>query len=127
MSFKSVKPNLINNYLDELKALLGKEVNIIIDRPIHSNHPKHDDIVYPINYGYITNLKAPDGEYQDAYLLGINKKVESSKGVVIAIIERLNDNEAKIVVVPNGLEYTDEEIEELLYFQEKFFKHRIIR
>lgn len=32
---------------------------------------------------------------------------------------RLDDNESKLVVVPNGLEYSDEEIEEQIQFQEK--------
>ncbi len=31
-------------------------------------------------------MKAPDGEYQDAYILGINEPLESYKGIVIAII-----------------------------------------
>ena len=42
--------------------------------------------------------------------------MESFKGIVITIIERIDDNESKLVVVPNGLDYTDEEIEEQVQF-----------
>lgn len=120
-------PNVNNKYIDVLKELINKEVMVYVDRPINSIHPKHSDIVYPLNYGYIKEFKAPDDEYQDAYILGINKKLDSFKGVVIAIIERIDDNESKLIVVPNGLDYTDEEIEEQVQFQEKYFNHRIIR
>lgn len=120
-------PIINNKYKEELKNLLNKEVLVIVDRPINSVHPTHKDIIYPVNYGYIKDLKAPDGEYQDAYILGINKEVSSFKGKVIAIIERLDDVESKLIVVPNGLDYTDNEIESIISFQEKYFKHNIIR
>ena len=120
-------PNINNKYKDELKEFINKEVVVYVDRPINSVHPKYNDIIYPLNYGYIKEIKAPDGEYQDAYILGINKKVDSFRGIVIAIIDRLDDNESKLVVVPNGLEYSDEEIEEQIQFQEKYFKHKIVR
>ena len=110
-----------------IKTLIGQEVSGVIDRPIGSKHPKHDDIIYEVNYGYINELIAPDGEKQDVYLLGINKPMKEFKGVVIAIIERTNDIEDKLVVAPIGLELTDEEIEEAVRFQEQYFKHKIIR
>lgn len=36
-------------------SYLGKVVNLIIDRPIGSIHPKYEDFVYPLNYGFIPN------------------------------------------------------------------------
>ena len=32
---------------------------------------------YPINYGYIEGVMAPDGEEQDAYILGVNEPFAS--------------------------------------------------
>ena len=90
-------------------------------------HPKHKDIVYDVNYGYIKEIKALDNEYQDAYLLGVNEPVQSYEGIVYAIIERENDIEDKLIIVANNNEFTIEEIEELVNFQEKFFKHKIIK
>ena len=49
------------------------------------------------------------------------------KGVVIAIIDRIDDIEDKLVIAPLGLDYTDDEIEEAVHFQEQFYKHKIIR
>ena len=109
------------------KALLGQEVCGVIDRPVGSKHPKYDDITFQVNYGYINELTAPDGEKQDAYFVGINKPMKEFKGVVIAIIDRIDDIEDKLVVAPIGLELTDEEIEEVVRFQEQYFKHKIIR
>ena len=47
---------------------LGKIVSIDIDRPLHSKHPKHG-FIYELNYGFVPNTIAPDGEELDAYIL----------------------------------------------------------
>lgn len=112
---------------EQLKELIGQEVTIYIDRPVGSKHPKYENIVYPINYGYIKEIIAADNEYQDAYLLGVEEKVEVYQAKVYAIIERENDNEDKLIVVPKNMEFSIEEIEELVSFQEKFFKHKIVK
>lgn len=41
--------------------------------------------------------------------------------------QRLDDNDDKLIVVPEGKTYTNEQIDSLIEFQERFFKHRIIR
>lgn len=110
-----------------LSRLLGKSVTVIIDRPLGTTHPNHKDIIYPINYGYIENLFAGDGEEQDAYILGIDKKVDIFRGTVIAIIHRLDDVEDKLVVAPNNKRFTYKEIMEDVHFQEKYFETEIIK
>lgn len=106
---------------------LGKEVEVIIDRPLGSKHPKHD-FVYQVNYGYIPNTKAPDGGELDAYVLGVERPIESFTGKGIAIIHRLNDDDDKLVVVPKSSEdMSDEEIRIATNFQEQFFQSEIIR
>ena len=116
-----------NKYRERLRSLIGKEVSGTIDRPIGSRHPEHEDIVYQVNYGHLNDFFAPDGDEQDVYFLGVNKPMETFKGTVIAIIERMDDVEDKLIVVPTGLDFTDEEIEDMVKFQESFFKHSIIR
>ncbi len=109
------------------KPYLGKEVEVIIDRPIGSKHPKYS-FVYEANYGYIPDTKAPDGEELDVYVLGIEKPIESFMGKCISIIHRLNDDDDKLVVVPKLSEdMSDEEIRSAIYFQEQFFQSEIIR
>lgn len=119
MTKEQIKEKLLN--------MIGSKVKVYIDRPIHSTHPKHKDIIYSVNYGYIKEIVALDGDYQDAYLLGVDDQVESYEGIVYAIIERENDNEDKLIVVANNKQFTIEEIEEKVNFQEKFFKHKIIK
>lgn len=48
------------------------------------------------------------------------------EGNCIAIIHRTNDNDDKLVIVPNGVKISDKEIEKATYFQEKWFKHKIL-
>lgn len=110
----------------ELTEYLGKEVNIVIDRPLGSAHPNHDDIIYPVNYGYIPDTLSGDGEEADVYLLGVSVPVRDFVCRIIAVIERLDDNENKLVGAPVGVKFTKEEIEKLTNFQEQYFNTRII-
>jgi len=48
---------------------------------------------YPINYGYIEGVMAPDGEEQYAYILGVNEPVKKFTGKIIAIVYRKDDIE----------------------------------
>ena len=105
---------------------LGKEVEVEIDRSMGSAHPKHG-FIYPVNYGYIPNTVSGDGEELDAYVLGVFEPVENFKGTCIAIIHRTNDDDDKLIVVPKGKEYSNDAIESLVEFQEKFFEHEILR
>ena len=106
--------------------MLGKTVKVIVDRPLGTYHPKHKDLYYPINYGYIEGVIAPDGEEQDAYILGVNEPVSEFEGKIIAIIIRLDDVEEKWVVVPENMTFTKDEITSQVRFQEKYFKTEII-
>jgi len=83
--------------------------------------------MYSLNYGYIENTKAPDGEELDAYVLGVFEPVKECEGICIAIIHRINADDDKLIVVPNDKVYSDDQIRALTEFQEKFFDSIIIR
>ena len=100
---------------------IGKIVTVTVDRPLGSLHPKHPDICYPINYGYVAGIPAPDGEEQDAYILGVDHPVKEFTGQVVAIIHRKNDVEDKWVVAPEGMTFTEQEILDATRFQEQYF------
>ena len=85
------------------------------------------EFFYLTNYGYIPNTISGDGEELDAYVLGVFDPIDNFKGKCIAVVQRLDDNDDKLIVVPEGKTYTNEQIDSLIEFQEKFFKHRIIR
>ena len=107
------------------KKYLNKIVEVIIDRPLGSFHPQHK-FRYLVNYGYIEGVMAPDGEELDAYVLKIDKPLEKFTGKVIAIIHRHDDDDDKLVVIPENETITNEEIEKSVEFQEKWYKHEII-
>ena len=108
------------------KKLLHKKVRIKIDCQLGSKHPKWG-FVYEVNYGYVEGVISPDGEELDAYLLKIDQPVEEFEGVVVAIVHRTDNDDDKLVVIPEGESVSDEEIEKATQFQEKFFKHEIVR
>lgn len=91
-----------------------------------SRHPKWG-FEYPVNYGFLENVIAPDGEELDVYLLKVDKPVESFEGIAVAIVHRTEDDDDKLVIIPDGQSISDEEIEKLVDFQEKWFKHEIKR
>ena len=110
-----------------MREIIGKTVWGTVDRPIGSHHPKYEDMIYPINYGYVDGIFASDGEEQDVYVLGTEKPLEKFEGIVIAIYHRLNDNEDKWIVSFDGSDYSDDEILEKIDFQEQYFKGKLIR
>lgn len=101
--------------------MIGKTVTVTIDRPLGTFHPKHSDLFYSVNYGYIEGILAGDGEEQDAYVLGVDIPVTQFTGTVIAIIHRRDDVEDKWVVAPDGSSFSKEEIREAVWFQEQYF------
>ena len=107
---------------------LNKTVTVKIDRPLGSIHskkyPKH---IYPINYGYIPNTISGDGKELDAYILGVYEPVESFTGKCIAIIHRVNEDDDKLIVVPENRYFSDRDIRVLTDFQERFYKSEIVR
>ena len=105
---------------------IGKEIFVEIDRPMNSKHPKHG-FVYNVNYGYVPNTVSGDGEELDCYVLGVDEPIETFKGICIAIIHRTNDNDDKLIIVPNGMNFTDEQIRDYTNFQEQYFESVIIR
>ena len=111
-----------------VKYYLGKTVTVEIDRPIGTPHPKHPEIIYPINYGYIPNVFGGDGEELDVYILGIDERIEEGDRTtvkIIGIVYRQNDVEDKLVAAPEETEYTPEEIEQIIHFQEQYYNSHV--
>jgi len=107
------------------ESFIGKEVEAVMDRPLGSKHPKHG-FFYPVNYGYIPNVISGDGEELDVYVLGVFEPKQSFKGKIIAVIHRLDDDDDKLIMT-DGRDYSDEQIDALTEFQERFYHHVILR
>lgn len=106
-------------------SYLGKTVTIKMDRPIGSIHPKHPDLVYPINYGYIPNVFGGDGEELDVYLLGVDVPVEEYTARIIGIVHRRNDVEDKLIAAPEGFYFDQQQMAKAVCFQEQYYESEI--
>lgn len=115
------------NQTSDAREYLDKPVEVKIDRPLFSKHPKHG-WPYQLNYGFVPGTLSPDGEELDAYVIGVDEPVESFSGTCVAVIHRTNDNDDKLIVVTDTKKnITDEEIRSATNFQEQFFQSEILR
>ncbi len=115
----TLRKALVNSYL-------GKTVTMKIDRPIGYVHQKKNYMLtYPINYGYLPGVLGGDGEELDVYLLGVDMPVSEFNGKIIGIVHRHNDAEDKLVMVPEGMSFTAEEIADAVRFQEQYYESEI--
>ena len=109
-----------------IDSLLGNTVDIIIDRPIgHIHVTKGITLHYTINYGFLPGIIGGDGEEQDVYILGVDIPMKTFQGTIIGAIRRNDDNEDKLVAVPDGMTFSVEEIREATWFVEKYFDSTI--
>ena len=111
-----------HNYL----KYLNKIVKVEIDRPLGSCHPRHR-FKYGVNYGFIPKTKGSDGEEIDAYVLGVDRPLKEYTGICVAIIHRLDDNDDKLIILPEGEKISNQAIRKATFFQEKYFKSVILR
>lgn len=105
---------------------IGRLVVVEIDRPLGSLHPDFG-FAYPVNYGFVPGTRAPDGEELDAYVLGVSEALSTFAGRCIAVIHRLDDDDDKLVVVPDGAQVSDAEIRRSTDFQERYFTSVVVR
>ncbi|GAA5511970.1 hypothetical protein Dcar01_00684 [Deinococcus carri] len=111
----------------DLTPWLGQTVRVVVDRPLGTPHPRWPDLVYPVNYGELPGTRSGDGRPIDAYLLGWDRPVREAQGVVTALIVREDDAEDKLVVVPAGTGWSGGEIMKAVWFQEQYFRVRLVR
>ncbi len=111
MNFEKYR-NEFWEYIDKLV----ESSEIIIDRPKGSVHPRFNDIIYPLDYGYLNNTKSKDDNEIDVWIGSSSiKKVDS----ILCIIDLMKkDSEIKILY-----SCSDEEKELIYEFQNnKFMK-----
>ena len=110
----------------DLRPYLGQTVTIEIDRPVGYVHVKGEKTLhYPINYGFIPDVLGGDGEELDVFLLGVDEPVQTFTGRIIGIVFRADDVEDKLIMAPEGMSFTVEEMTAAVYFQEKYYDSRV--
>lgn len=110
----------------DLSAFVGRDVRVVIDRPLGSAHPRHPDLIYPVNYGCLPGTVSGDGQEIDAYVLGADVPLPEATGRVVAVILRADDAEDKLIVAVNGARFSAAEIAAAVAFQERFFRSRVL-
>lgn len=76
--------NEINKDFWDLADSLIADNGITIDRPKGSCHPKYQDYVYPLDYGYVNNTASQDGDGIDVWVGTASEKR------VVAIISSID-------------------------------------
>ena len=70
--------------------------SIILDRPRGSAHPRYAEMTYPLDYGYLENTSAGDGDGIDVW---IGSKVEKTLTGILCTFDRLKrDAEIKLLI-----------------------------
>lgn len=105
----------------DYREIIGKTVRGTVDRPLGSAHPRHPEMIYPVNYGYVDGVYGGDGMEQDVYLFGTEEPLETFEGRVVAVWHRFDDTEDKWIVSLDGEDLTAEKILGDISFQEQFF------
>jgi len=81
-------------YWDILDEFI-KSNKVVIDRKKGTSHPRYENMIYPVDYGFITNTQSMDGNGIDIFI-GEEKKKQING--IICIADRLkNDSEIKII------------------------------
>lgn len=94
-----------------LDALLAR-TEVVVDRPRHTSHPEYDEMVYPLDYGYLAGTTSSDGSGIDVWVgeSGQHHVV----GVVCTVDLIKHDVEVKLL-----LGCTSHEMQQILTFLNK--------
>ena len=82
-------------------------------------------MTYELNYGYVPNTVAPDGEPIDVYIIDVDHAIYECEADVIAIITCHDDVENKLVARVGDGEFTAADIKKMTAFQERWFETSI--
>ena len=77
--------------LDELLA----KYKIVIDRPKGSKHPKYQDYIYPLDYGFLEGTSSSDGAGIDVWIG--SSQVKQVNGIISSVDLKKGDLEIKIL------------------------------
>ena len=69
---------------------------IIIDRPKGSRHPRYPEYIYPIDYGYLENTTASDGDGIDVWMGSLKNKTLT--GILCTFDNIKRDAEMKLLI-----------------------------
>lgn len=86
-------------YSDKFWTVFDKLLNeseIEIDRPKGTAHPKRDELIYPVDYGYLKGTKSPDNAGIDVYVGSAGNLIIDAVICTVDLYKR--DSEIKLLV-----------------------------
>lgn len=94
-----MKQPLLSEWADRVDwpawETLIRSNGVTIDRPRHSIHPVHDEIVYPIDYGFVNGTESSDGEEIDIF---VGTADSGLVGAIWTTDHRKGDQECKFLI-----------------------------
>ena len=70
--------------------------SVVIERPKNSVHPRFEDMIYPVDYGYLKDTMSSDGSAIDVFFGSSNSKKINSIAISTDILKR--DCEVKLLI-----------------------------
>lgn len=93
---RDVMPSSLNKAFWEAIDRLVGESQIVIDRPKGSHHPNFPSVVYPLDYGYLSNTASMDGNEIDVWVGSATSR--TVEAIICTIDLRKKDSEVKILL-----------------------------
>ena len=75
---------------------LANSNRIVLDRPRGSAHPRYPDMIYPLDYGYLENTVAGDGDGIDVWFGSRSEKTLT--GILCTFDKLKRDAELKLLI-----------------------------
>lgn len=69
---------------------------IVIDRPKGARHPRYPELIYPLDYGYLENTTAGDGDGIDVWTGSLDRKTLT--GILCTFDTIKRDAEIKLLI-----------------------------
>ena len=70
--------------------------SVIVDRPKGNQHPRYPDVIYPLDYGYLENTSASDGDGIDVWLGSLS--IRTLTGILCTFDKIKRDAEIKLLI-----------------------------
>ena len=82
-------------FWQEMTRLATSE-SIVIDRPKGKPHPRYPEMIYPLDYGYVENTSASDGDGIDVWMGSSSTKTLT--GILCTFDTFKRDAEIKLLI-----------------------------
>lgn len=99
--FFVLKKEIMENLFSKLDKIVQVS-KVFIDRPKGSKHPRYDNYIYPMDYGYLEGTQSQDGGGIDVWVGAGDKSYISGLLVIADALKK--DSEIKILLGCNKQE-----------------------